>query len=63
MIDQSAEDQSVPTNQVHKLEARLNGIAGLCVVRGARCEGRHAAPWEEGYMIWNNVQDILKHLG
>ncbi|KAK2756602.1 kynurenine formamidase [Colletotrichum kahawae] len=63
MIDQSTEDQLVPMNQADKLEARLKGIDGLCVVRGTRCEGRHAAPWEEGYMIWNNVQDILKHLG
>ncbi|KAK1855930.1 Kynurenine formamidase 2 [Colletotrichum chrysophilum] len=63
MIDQSAEDQLVPTNQADRLEAHLNGIAGLRVVRGTQCEGRHAAPWEEGYMVWNSVQDILKHLG
>jgi kynurenine formamidase len=63
MLDQSKEDQLVPMNQTVKLEKHLSAITGLEVIRGDRCEGRHAAPWEEGYMIWNTVLDVLKLLG
>jgi transcriptional regulator with XRE-family HTH domain len=28
-------------------------------VEGHRCTGKHAAPWEQGIMIWENLQDIF----
>ncbi|KAF6826318.1 kynurenine formamidase [Colletotrichum musicola] len=62
IIDQSDEDQLIPMNQADKLEAHLRGAEGLRAVRGSRCSGRHAAPWEEGIMIWDGVRDILEQL-
>lgn len=60
VLDQSDEDQLVPMNQTEKLEARLREVDGLRVQRGHRCTGRHAAPWEEGIMIWESLLDVLK---
>lgn len=62
VLDQSSEDQLVPMNQVETMEKRLKSLKGLRVVRGMRCTGVHAAPWEQGYMIWENVQDVLELL-
>lgn len=62
IIDQSEEDQLVPMNQANKLEAHLRGVGGLRVVRGSRCSGRHATPWEEGVMISDGVRDVLEQL-
>ncbi|KAK4505121.1 hypothetical protein PRZ48_003084 [Zasmidium cellare] len=59
LLDQSAEDQLVPLNQADKMEAALKQADGLLVVRGNRCKGTHAAPWEEGEIIWNTIQDVL----
>ncbi|KAH8893460.1 hypothetical protein GQ53DRAFT_860606 [Thozetella sp. PMI_491] len=62
VLDQSKEDQLVPMNQVERFQAHLTEVDGLRLVRGHRCEGRHVAPWEEGYMIWDSIQDVLQLL-
>jgi kynurenine formamidase len=62
VLDQSTEDQLVPMNQREKLEANLRNVSGLRVVKGHRCTGKHAAPWEQGIMIWESLRDILKLL-
>ncbi|KAF7531964.1 hypothetical protein G7054_g8390 [Neopestalotiopsis clavispora] len=62
VLDQSQEDQLVPFNQTEKMENTLSHIGSLEVVRGTRCVGRHAAPWEQGYMIYQNVQDVLSEV-
>ncbi|UPK99743.1 hypothetical protein LCI18_010678 [Fusarium solani-melongenae] len=59
LLDQSPEDQLEPIAQADKMERHLKEIQGIKVVRGHRCQGRHAAPWEEGYMIWQSVLDVL----
>lgn len=59
LLDQSPEDQLVPIAQADKMERHLKEAQGIKVVRGHRCQGRHAAPWEEGYMIWQSVLDVL----
>ncbi|KAF2158425.1 hypothetical protein M409DRAFT_71659 [Zasmidium cellare ATCC 36951] len=51
LIDQSAEDQLVPMNQADKMESVLKQVDGLLVVRGHRCKGAHAAPWEEAHIV------------
>lgn len=30
--------------------------------QGRRLTGRHAAPWEQGYVIWESVQDAFAWL-
>jgi kynurenine formamidase len=62
VLDQSAEDQLVPVNQKERFAAHLAGVSGLRVADGHRCTGRHAAPWEQGVMIWESVQDVLRLL-
>jgi kynurenine formamidase len=62
VLDQSAEDQLVPMNQSHRLEANLSKVSGLRVVKGHRCTGKHDAPWEQGIMIWESLQDIFRLL-
>ena len=62
VLDQSTEDQLVPMNQKQRLEANLGKADGLRVVAGHRCTGRHAAPWEQGSMIWDSLQDIARLL-
>ena len=59
VLDQSTKDQLVPVNQMERLESQLRRVNGLRVVRGNRCTGSHAAPWEQGYMIWESVKDTL----
>lgn len=59
LLDQSPEDQLVPISQADKMERNLKEVQGIKVVRGHRCQSRHAAPWEEGYMIWQSVLDVL----
>ncbi|KAI8712126.1 Kynurenine formamidase [Fusarium sp. LHS14.1] len=59
LLDQSPEDQLVPISQADKMERHLKEVQGIKLVRGHRCQGRHAAPWEEGYMIWQSVLDVL----
>jgi predicted esterase len=59
VLDQSTEDQLVPLNQTERLETTLGQVAGLRVIRGHRCTGKHAAPWEQGTIIWESIQDIL----
>lgn len=61
-LDQSSEDQLVPMNQTDDLEKHLIEVRGMKVCRGHRCTGRHAAPWEEGIIIWESVKDIFKVL-
>ena len=62
LIDQSAEDQLVPMNQVDRFEAQLSRSEAISVIRGTRCIGEHAAPWEQGFPLWASVQDTLTRL-
>ena len=62
VLDQSTDDQLVPMNQKEGLEANLSKVGGLRVVEGHRCTGKHAAPWEQGVMIWESLQDIFRLL-
>jgi kynurenine formamidase len=62
VLDQSDEDQVVPMNQRERLEANLRKVSGLRVIRGNSCTGKHVAPWEQGFMIWDGVRDILRIL-
>jgi acetyl esterase/lipase len=62
VLDQSTEDQLVPMNQSQRLEANLSKVSGLRVVEGHRCAGKHDAPWEQGVMIWESLEDILRLL-
>jgi kynurenine formamidase len=62
VLDQSTEDQLVPMNQSQRLEANLSKVAGLRVVRGHRCTGDHNAPWEQGVMVWESLEDIFRLL-
>jgi kynurenine formamidase len=59
VLDQSTEDQLVPMNQRQRLETNLSKASGLQVLEGHRCKGKHAAPWEQGAMIWESLQDTL----
>ena len=62
VLDESTEDQLVPMNQREKLEATLRKASGLRVIEGHRCTGKHAAPWEQGIMIWESLRDIFRLL-
>ena len=62
LIDQSPEDQLVPMNQVDRFEAHLSESKAISVIRGTRCIGGHAAPWEQGLILWASVQDTLTRL-
>ena len=62
VLDQSAEDQLVPMNQSQRLETNLSKVSGLRVVEGHRCTGKHDAPWEQGVMIWESLQNIFRLL-
>ena len=62
LVDQSAEDQLVPINQAHTMMARLEKIVGLKVLKGGRATGEHAAPWKQGYIISDTVEDVLDEL-
>jgi len=62
LLDQSKEDQLVPLLQREQLEAVLTKVQGLRVVEGHRCIGKHAAPWEQGDMLWESVEDALQIL-
>lgn len=63
MPDQSMEDQLVPMNQTERFQKHLGNVRGIHVVRGQKCTGEHAAPWQEGIMIWDSMQDVLRYLG
>jgi kynurenine formamidase len=63
VLDQSTQDQLVPMNQREWLETNLSKVSGLRSVQGHRCTGKHAAPWEQGIMIWESLRDTLKLLG
>ncbi len=62
LLDESTEDQLVPMNQLDRFKAELSKSRGLSVIKGTRCTGKHAAPWEQGLMMWESLQDILTHL-
>ncbi|MFD0482683.1 alpha/beta hydrolase [Kineococcus sp. GCM10028916] len=62
VLDQSSQDQLVPLNQLERLTTNLRRVSGLRVVRGHRCTGRHAVPWEDGLMMWEGVADTLQLL-
>ena len=62
IVDESTEDQLVPMNQADRMVAKLEEVKSMKVVRGKRCTGVHAAPWEQGYMIWENILDTLSLL-
>jgi hypothetical protein len=59
LLDQSNEDQLVPMNQRDRMQTQLEQVAGLHLIRVKRCTGKHAAPWEQGYMIWDTILDVL----
>lgn len=59
VLDGSAEDQLVPMDQRERLRAGLSQVSGLRVVDGHRCTGEHAATWQQGVMIWENLQDVV----
>ena len=40
----------------------LLAVSGLRVIEGHRCTGKHAAPWEQGIMIWESLRDIFRLL-
>ena len=60
VLDQSTEDQLVPVNQLERLKIQLEQVSGLQLWQGNRCAGSHAAPWEQGYMIWQTILDVLE---
>ena len=62
VLDHSDEDQLLPMNQLERLQANLRKVNGLRVIRGNRCTGKHAAPWEQGFMIWDSIRDVLRKL-
>jgi hypothetical protein len=62
VLDQSTEDQLVPMNQLDRLTATLAQAAGLRVAQGHRLTSTHAAPWEEGIMIYESLLDTLQLL-
>ncbi|QIW97351.1 hypothetical protein AMS68_002869 [Peltaster fructicola] len=62
LLDQSPNDQLVPMNQTQRLELQLSLVEGLEIMKGTRCVGTHAAPWEQGDMIWETIKDVLKVL-
>jgi kynurenine formamidase len=62
VLDQSSEDHLVPMNQRETMEERLRRAGVPRVVTGHRCTGSHAAPWEQGHMLWDSVQDTLRLL-
>lgn len=59
VLDESVDDQLVPMNQKLGLQATLGNVDGLRTIPGHRSSGPHAAPWEQGSMIWDSVQDLL----
>jgi kynurenine formamidase len=62
VLDQSVDDQLVPMNQKERMAAALANVDGLRVAQGDRLTGKHAAPWEEGTMIYQSVLDTLQLL-
>ncbi|MEU9407488.1 hypothetical protein AB0E08_17665 [Streptomyces sp. NPDC048281] len=62
VLEQSAEDQLVPMTQRERLTAVLGKAAGLQLAQGQRLTGGHAAPWQEGLMIYQSVVDTLQIL-
>lgn len=61
MLDQSANDQLVPMNQLDRM-LEFTTSAGLSIIRGTKCVGEHAAPWEQGFMMWESVLETLAYL-
>jgi kynurenine formamidase len=62
MLDHSEDDQILPVNQRERIEANLRKVSGLRVVVGNRCTGKHAEPWQQGFMIWESVRDAVRML-
>ncbi|MFF7607643.1 hypothetical protein [Streptomyces parvulus] len=62
VLDQSTEDQLVPMTQRERLTTTLAKAAGLRLAQGQRLTGNHAAPWEEGIMIYQSLLDTLQLL-
>lgn len=60
VIDQSEDDQLVPTNQLDRLATNLRKVNGLQVTVGNNCTGKHAAPWQQGFMIWDSVRNAKR---
>lgn len=60
ILDQSSEDQLVPLNQLERMKTQLEQVSELQIIRGNRCVGKHAEPWERGHMIWETILDALK---
>ena len=62
LLDQSHDDQLVPMNQKLQLEATLREVVGLRTLPGHRCTGKHAEPWQQGYVIGDSIRDVLAEL-
>ncbi len=62
VLDQSVEDQLVPMNQIDRMVLQMQQVSRMKVVLGKRCVGEHAAPWKEGWIIWESVLDVLRIL-
>lgn len=60
LLDQSTDDQLVPFNQLQRMRTQLEQVSGLQIMQGNKCVGKHAAPWEQGYMIWETILDVLE---
>jgi hypothetical protein len=59
LLEQSPDDRMVPMTQRETLARRLRDADLTDVVKGSRCSGSHAAPWERGDMMWRSILDIL----
>jgi hypothetical protein len=55
VLDHSTDDQLAPMNQKDRLTANLAKVTGLRVAQGHRLAGQHAAPWEQGIMIYGSL--------
>ncbi len=62
VLDQSTEDQLVPFGQLRRMQARLIAAEVPKVVIGQRCTGKHAEPWEQGFMVWESVADAVSEV-
>jgi kynurenine formamidase len=62
VLDHSTDDQLAPMNQKDRLTANLAKVTGLRVAQGHRLAGQHAAPWEQGIMIYQSLLDTLRLL-
>ncbi|WP_432837819.1 hypothetical protein [Dactylosporangium sp. CA-092794] len=63
VLGQSTEDQLVPMNQQDRMAASLAKVTGIRIAQVHRLTGKHAAPWEQGGMMYHSLLDTLRLLG